>query len=151
MEGFRPEPTVHSLVFKGTRLDGLVVDVEGCSISEYNNLVLHLEKMSKTNADNVTAADAIEAGRWMTRMFVQKLVDWNLLHPKTGEEVPKTLEGLESLDSDIFAALVAAWQKSMVTLPAPLSEDSNDGEPPVTPSDEMEDSLSSQTNWPTPS
>lgn len=141
--GFRPEPTVYRLNFDDTSLKGLHVKIRSCTVGEWSNL---LGFMGASEASEVQ-----EANQKISILFAEKLVEWDLDHPDTGEAVPQTIEGVNSLDRYLFAQIMTAWQVAMVAIRAPLPNASANGSSSQEASLGMVVESQSPSNWPTPS
>lgn len=56
------------------------------------------------------------------------LVDWDLVD-EDGSPVPASIDGLKTLDHDLFRAVALAWFAALTAVPAPLERPSPDGGP----------------------
>lgn len=116
--GFRPEPTIYTLKFQGTWLDGLVVKVGCCTVEEFNEMLRWQATTGSEVADN---NDKI------TNRFLDYLKEWNLEDPKTGEPTPRTLEGCSRHEQPVMREILQQWQKAMAGVEDELGKDSMNG------------------------
>src|SRR5215472_1165405 len=100
--GFRPQRKIHKLVFDGTDLDGLIVRMKSCSVAEWN------ETLEMMNFEG-TPAEAKKANETLNEVFAGRIIEWNMEDPDTGDPVPTTKEGFESLEQGVAARIIAAW------------------------------------------
>jgi hypothetical protein len=128
--GFRPEPTIYSLNFKGTFLDGLHVKISCCTIREYNKMMntTGATQEQQDNLDKLTELVKELAARndWVLNLLASHLVSWDL-EDADGNPVPTTRDGIDSQERAVIAQLIAAWQMAMVSVPNPLKPDSSNG------------------------
>jgi hypothetical protein len=72
-------------------------------------------------------AETMQALRDMAAAFAGVLESWNVEHPKTGEPVPPTVEGLLSLDSDFVLFVIQSWLVGTTEADEELGKDSPSG------------------------
>jgi chemotaxis regulatin CheY-phosphate phosphatase CheZ len=167
--GFIPEPTIYTLSFdEDTGLAGLHVRVKCCTFGEFNQMlrgsqdpimdadvpedttdaVAMKELLSKVRDYSRVAADANEEAM---AMFLKYLVEWDLADPVTGEIVPRTLEGIRSVEKPVIAAIIASWHLAMMAVPVPLKQASMNGRRSEEATLDLGSLSENLPNWPTPS
>jgi hypothetical protein len=129
--GFRPEPTVYSLSFQGTPLDGLHVRAGCCTLGEYNQMLAAGTGAPGSDSDDMEARVKnveimIQNNEWIITLFLKYLVSWDL-EDLSGQPVPTTRTGLDSQERSLIAMVIAAWQTALVTIPNLSSAESPSG------------------------
>lgn len=122
--GFRPQPTIYNLSFKGTALDGLHVSMSCCTIKE-NAEMLKASVREEGENPGVTEDDLRDNDR-ILELFCNHLVSWDL-EDLAGQPVPTNRDGVDSQERTIIAQLISAWQVAMVSVPNPSKPESNSG------------------------
>jgi hypothetical protein len=117
--GFRPEPTIFTLTFKGTFLEGLVVKIGCCTVREFNDMMNVGEDTSREEAE--------KNNQKIIDKFLEKLVSWNLENADGSGPTPQTVDGLNSHENRLIRSIIAAWQVAQVDVPAPLRTISSNG------------------------
>ena len=123
--GFKVQRKAYRLAFKGTEWDGLEVTARSLTTGQ------QLELESARIARAAGGADGDAGTERMVRLFSGALMAWNAEDEDTGEPIPTTYEGVLSQDVDFVLAIIAAWNRAMNELPAPLSGTSSGGAPSV--------------------
>lgn len=140
--GFTPKGKVYVLDFEGDpELDGLEVKCRSAPISAMLAMGELLESATSIEGgdpnDPAVAVRQLQAMRPLLAAYADVLVEWNLeLDP--GTPVPATFEGLCRLDAGQVMRIIAAWQKAVSDVPAPLPEPSSSGAPSLAASLPME-------------
>ncbi|MFD5697439.1 hypothetical protein [Streptomyces lasiicapitis] len=124
--GYRPKQKIYTLAFEGEEYEGLEVRIRGLNTGQMIDL------------DTARADGGEEAIQSMLRLMADRLIEWNVDHPDTGEPVPPTFDGVRSLDLEFNWAIIDAWQTAVAGVAAPLDEPSTDGEPSLVASIPME-------------
>jgi hypothetical protein len=122
--GFKLIRKAYKLVFKGTEWDGLEVTVR--SLSTGDQLQLEAARIARAAGGAGTEG----ATRELVEHLAGALIGWNA-ETEDGEPIPPTLDGLLDQDVDLALAIIAAWNRAMNEVPAPLSGTSSGGAPSV--------------------
>jgi hypothetical protein len=153
--GFRPEPTIYNLSFKGTELDGLHVRASACSVDEYGKMLAaavssesdcilcdgrgHIEDAvsggevkcqvcrGRGKVTGAITAQTLEDNEFILGLFANHLVSWDL-EDLAGQPVPTTREGIGAQERRLISQLITAWQVALVRVPNPLKTESSGGE-----------------------
>lgn len=126
--GFNANPTIYRLTFEDPALEGLVVRVRRGSVQVRSDF------------------DAATSWREQYAVFVQTLVEWNLVDDK-GDTLPLTVESLLVTEDTVVAAIVDAWVQAgrpSVPLEQPSTPGVTESAPPeeMTRDPELEASMS---------
>lgn len=121
--GFRPEPTIYSIKFEGTSMEGLHVRASACTVDEYNRML----RNAVESGDGITK-ESVDANEWMYQLFANHLVSWDLEDYITGEPVPTTLDGIVSQERSMISEILRGWQIALVSVPKILQKPSPNGE-----------------------
>lgn len=122
MDGFVVPRDIYKLEFDGPKYAGIVVRVRAAS---YGTL-LHVDDLFQPQEN----PDYKEVRRRLDELhglFVEHLVDWNLLE-EDGTPVPPTVDGLRSQQGPFTNAIITAWRSTPIEVPAPLGQPSSAGE-----------------------
>ncbi len=119
--GFRPSPVLIKLNFRDSDLEGLEVTMRSVTIREHAELLRGQASVS---------SDLVESNEAYLAKFASKLVSWNLENPESGEPVPATREGVDSLESNVFTQISRAWQQALLTVPPTSPAPSQNGAAP---------------------
>jgi len=115
--GYRPKQKIYTLDFEDPEFEGLEVRIRGLTTGQ----VMDIDAARADGGDAAIVA--------MLQLMAERLVEWNVDHPVTGEPVPTTFEGVRSLDVDFNWAIIDAWQNAAAGVRAPLDEPSTSTEP----------------------
>lgn len=147
--GFTPPRTVYTLDFSGTELDGLEVKARSVSVGTLLEFTQMADLAERLTGDEATqTADGMEVMRVVGELlasFAEVLRDWNLVD-EDGTPVPADLHGLRSLEFRHAMAIITTWTRAASDVPAPLSNGSSGGVPPLEPSIPMDVSSASQAS-----
>jgi hypothetical protein len=123
-DGFRPEADEYKVTYDRPGVNGLIAHFDDLSIQEALDMdVLLLDVPGETAEQTRERQTALYAA------VADHLLDWNLLHPKTGEPVPCTTEGLMSMGHSFVGKVIAGYFIARRGVPAPLDDGSTSGEP----------------------
>lgn len=143
--GFRPEPTVYSLVFgEDTPLHGLHVRASACSVKEYNSILKAAvgteseciicegdrEIFDPVKDEKVECpacrgkgvirgginAQTLEDNDTILDLFANHLLSWDL-EDLAGQAVPCSREGIDSQERGLVALVIQQWQAALVSVP----------------------------------
>ncbi len=117
--GFYPEPTQYHLKFEND-LKGLEVTMRSVSVRDFS-------EMLRMAVSSVANEEVVKSNERMLDLFAKALVDWNL-EDKDGKPIPATRKGADTQEMRLITQIINAWQNALVTLPAPLDGQSNNGE-----------------------
>ena len=120
--GYRPPTTGQKLDFAGTEHEGLEVTVDAAPMGA----ALGITELFGT-ARQRNSQEAAGALREVLATFASVLEAWNVEHPRTGEPVPPTVEGLLSLDTDFVMFVIGAWLTGTTGADEELGKDSTSG------------------------
>lgn len=126
--GFEIEDTVsvYRIDFgEDTPYHGLVVDVAGMTIGEYNEMMHGYLRSVRGKTDEEKAEANIASSDYVREIFAAKVRTWNLT--RKGEPVPISKEELDGLDSRLSVILVRRWMDELTSLPESLVGKSDDG------------------------
>lgn len=116
--GFTPEPTIYTLNFKDTELDGLIIKATCTSIDEFHGM------LRQGRADNGEESAANSEAQ--LRKLIDHVKSWNLDGPD-GDTAPISYDSIRTMEYRHINMIMAAWQKALVDVPAPLKEPSMNG------------------------
>ncbi len=128
---YKARRTVRTLRFeKPHELAGLVLRTRGLSVEE----VLEVTGYSRAMAILQREVRAGDGGAALAavgdldvetpfKVLADKLIEWNMVDPDTGEPIPPTLAGIKSLESDELAQILREWIASF----SGVSDDLKDG------------------------
>lgn len=116
--GYKRE-RVYRLVFDDPELNGLEVKTRSMPIKRFLDLM--------ALAETQTEKSSKESFEESIQLLAEVLISWNL-EDSDGRPVEATLDGLYTLDFELVAQLLQAWQQSIATVTAPLAQKSSDGE-----------------------
>lgn len=117
--GVRPERTILNLTFsEDTPLSEVKVKIGCCNIREMNSM---LDQDAGT-----TGKQVVEANRYVEGLFFKYLIEWNL-DDEDGNPLPKTQEGMETLEPSILTQLIMSWQTAMMAVPTKSKKQSQNG------------------------
>lgn len=108
-----------------TPYHGLVVNVAGMTIGEYNEMMHGYLRTVKVKTDEEKAEANMASSDYIREIFAAKVRDWNLT--RKGEPVPVSKEVLDGLDSRLSVVLVRRWMDELTSLPESLVGKSSDG------------------------
>lgn len=126
--GFEIEDTVsvYRIDFgEDSSYHGLVVNVAGMTIGEYNAMVHGFLDSVRGKTDEEKAEANIASSDYVRGIFAEKIRDWNLT--RKGEPVPVSKEVIDGLDSRLSVILVRRWMDELTNLPDSLVGKSSDG------------------------
>lgn len=120
---YRVQRTVYRLVFNDTDHEGIEIRARAMSFGERMHVAYDLApNPADTMEDRKTKMDE------QHRLFVEHLVDWNLVEEDDAETpIPTTLEGLHSLEPEFVGTIIGVWQMGRAAIPAPLGSGSTSG------------------------
>lgn len=128
MMGFEIEDTVsiYKIDFgESTPYHGLVVNVAGMTIDEYNKMMHGYLGTVRSKTDEEKAEANIASSDYIRSIFASKVRDWNLT--RKGEPVPVSSEEIENLDSRLSVILVRRWMDELTSIPPELVGKLSDG------------------------
>lgn len=147
--GFTPKRTVYTLDFTDTELDGLVVKARSVSVGDLLEFTAMADLAERlTGGEEAQAADGKEVMRVVGDLlgnFADVLREWNLVD-EDGNAVPRTVEGLRSLEFRHAMLIITTWTRAASDVPVPLSSGSSGGAPPLELSIPMDASSASQAS-----
>lgn len=128
--GFRPEPTIYSLSFQGTPLDGLHVRIGCPTVGEHGKMMAAGLGARPDSDDPEELARVVEAlvehNDWILDLFVRYLVSWDL-ETLSGEAVPVSRAGVDSQERNVIGLILASWQMAVVSVPNLSKKTSSSG------------------------
>lgn len=80
-------------------------------------------------ADRARAGAGLGEVRDLVDAFADSLAGWNLEDEISDAEIPKTTDGVLSLDTDLALAMILAWFDGMVSISTSLGKASTSGPP----------------------
>lgn len=117
--GIQIEPTVYNLEFEDVpALAQVKIKVSCCSIREMNSMLR--AKVGTTGEETADAND------YVTGLFLDHLISWNL-DGRDGLPLPRTTEGIQTLEPSVVTQMVISWQMAMMQVPTNLSTPSPNG------------------------
>lgn len=119
MTGFKPQGKVFKLRFADPELNGLEVVTGSASIGD----MLRLQELADRASTEQNAANGAALTNAMITLFCRALRSWNLLD-ENDQEVPATIEGALSQDTDLVMAVIKAWMEAVNGVSAPLADGS---------------------------
>jgi hypothetical protein len=120
--GFDVGSTGRILTFEGTPYEGLEVKVDEAPLGLLTDIMEDYAKLTGEDLDMKTAARVLKK---LMENFAVVLEEWNA--ERKGVPVPPTLDGLRSLGSNFFTAIVGAWLTENVEADEELGKDSGSG------------------------
>lgn len=142
--GFRPQEKTFRVVFDTEHdLHGLEIRTRSVPIGTILNVMRAAGASLKGGKAGVEDIESVSS---LFEEFGGALIEWNLEHPKTGEPVEATPEGLRSLDFDLVTTLAMEWVGAVVGAAAPLGKSSPPGPSPRMDSLPMEPLSSSRAS-----
>ena len=127
--GFEIENTisVYSIKFgPNSAYHGLVVEANGMTIGEYNEM-MRLALASVTSDGDVAKAEAnAQSNDHVRTCFFRRILSWNLT--KNNEPVQVTEEIFNELDSRLVTVLIRCWLDELTAIPEDLLGKSSGGE-----------------------
>lgn len=118
--GYRRERRLFNLKFEDPEYAGLEVLIRTLPVGEF----LGLAKLQAALSADDTDVAAVEK---LFRVFLDKLIRWNVEDPDTGEPVPTTMAGLQTLELDFVLVIIGAWISGMAGVSPSLGKDSPSG------------------------
>jgi hypothetical protein len=140
VEGVPIQPTVFVLDVTDDKgiYDGVEIKIRSKSLREllYGNDAREdwSWRTDTTLSEDDRRAKTIE----LYEQLAGDVISWNLLHPKTGEPVPPTMDGLLELDAHYIGPILWAWRNGRVRIEDPLPHSSPSGVPSAEASIPME-------------
>lgn len=131
--GFKAKATILKLKFVDEEYEGLEIRAKSPSMGTFLEIA-ELADVDVTSAD----AEDVAAVLKLFEHFIDSVKDWNL-EDDDGVPVPKTVDGLKSLDIDFVMDLVGAWMDGLKGLSPGLPQPSGSGQPSLEASIPMED------------
>lgn len=121
--GFKAKATILKLKFVDEEYEGLEIRAKSPSMGSF------LEIAEIADVD-VGSADAEEVAAVLKLFehFIGSVVDWNL-EDDDGVPIPKTVDGLKTLDIDFVMDIVGAWMDGVKGLSPGLPQPSGSGPP----------------------
>jgi hypothetical protein len=120
--GFDVASTGRILTFEGTPYEGLEMTVDEAPLGLLTDIMQDYAKLTGEDLDVKTAAKLLKT---LMENFAAVLEDWNA--ERKGVPVPATLEGLRTLGSNFFTAVLGAWLTEKVAVDEDLGKDSPSG------------------------
>lgn len=118
--GYRPKAKVYNLTFDDH--PGLEVKARSVDTATFMEIAALADRPGDPGTDELDI---------LYVKFADVLVSWNLEyfdeHPKAGEPVPTTLDGLLSQDFDFVQEIILGWMEAVGGVAAPLDQRSTDG------------------------
>lgn len=118
--GYRRERRLFNLKFEDPEYAGLEVLIRTLPVGEFLGLAKLQNALDESNPD----FSAVEK---LFKVFLEKLIRWNVEDPDSGEPVPATMAGLNTLELDFVLAIIGAWINSMAGVSPSLGKDSPSG------------------------
>lgn len=134
--GYKPKRTLYRLTFEDPDLEGLVVVTRRPSVDGLLKFVEMYEQVQGLDEDSFKPED-MKLLTTLFERFVKVLVEWNV-EDDGGQPVPRTVEGLQSLELDFTMQIVESWITGMFQAPPPLPGASGPGSAPPEASLPME-------------
>lgn len=119
--GFRPEKTIYRLKFEDDQFRGLEVSVKSMSLKGFFEMAGDFDAAS---GGSKSEEEVFTASQRLFSNFTKSLVHWNL-EDEDGNEVPRTLDGLQSQEMGFVIMLISTWMQAISSVPDPLSPSSN--------------------------
>lgn len=120
--GFDLATTGHVLTFEGTPYEGLEVTVDEAPLGLLLAIMQDYSKITGEDLDLEGAAGVLTS---LMEAFAGVLEGWNL--KRKGKPVPPTLDGLRTVGSNFFLAVVGAWLTGNVEADEDLGKGSGSG------------------------
>ena len=123
-DGFQPEADEFSVTYDQPGVKGLVARFDDLSIKEALRIdVLMTGDLGETSEETEKRQTVLYTA------IAEHLISWNLLHPKTGEPVPTTCDGLMSMGHRFMGKVISGYFLARRGVDAPLADGSTSGEP----------------------
>lgn len=122
MGGFDIGSTGQILTFEGTPYEGLEVKIDEAPLGLLTDM---MEDYSKLTGEDVDVATAAKSLKTLMENFAGVLEEWNV--ERKGKPVPPTLDGVRSVGSKFFTAIIGAWLTGNVEADEELGKDSGSG------------------------
>lgn len=126
--GFEIEDTIsiYRIDFgEDTPYHGLVVNVAGMTIGEYNEMMHGYLRTVRGKTDEEKTEANVASSDYIREIFATKVRDWNLT--RKGKPVKVSKEEIDGLDSRLSVILVRRWMDELTSLPESLLGKSSDG------------------------
>lgn len=115
--GYKRVPTIYTLTFEGTDLDGLVVRMKSIKFGKIRQII----RLMDDDSNDVEMMEGI------TRELTEGIISWNL-EEGDGTPIEVSAEAVDDLEFEEVMAVTNAWLAKM-TGPGPeLGKDSTSGE-----------------------
>jgi hypothetical protein len=124
--GYKPKRTLYQLTFEDPDLEGLEITTRRVSVDGLMKFVDMFETVQQVDKDNFKPSD-LKILKDMFEAFTKVLVSWNI-EDDDDQPVPRTVEGLLSLDIEFVLPVIEAWITGMVQAPPPLPAAASSGE-----------------------
>lgn len=118
--GYRRERRLFNLKFEDPEYAGLEVLIRTLPVGEFLGLARLQASLDTENPD-------ISAVEKLFKVFLDKLIRWNVEDPDSGEPVPTTMAGLQTLELDFVLVIIGAWVNGMAGVSPSLGKDSPSG------------------------
>jgi hypothetical protein len=140
MAGYKPQRKLYRLKFADEAFEGLEVTMTSASIGTLMEIqALEVDAKDKENPGGVDSFIK------MVSIFSKSIVQWNLLD-QDDNPLPKTVEGIKTLDTDFVMTIIGAWIEAISAVSDPLGKNSPSGEKSLELSLPMEEPSQSQTS-----
>lgn len=113
--GYRKSPTVHTLTFDGTSLEGLVIRMKGLKLGEMRRLGKIMDDDDSKTLEELPA------------FMVRSILSWNL-EDEDGTEMPVSTESFDELEIEDVLNIANKWMDVMVGPDDDLGKDSPSGD-----------------------
>jgi hypothetical protein len=123
--GYKPKRTLYRLTFEDPDLEGLVVVTRRPSVDGLLRFVELYEQVQGLDEDSFKPED-MKLLTTLFERFVKVLTEWNV-EDDEGQPVPRTVEGLQSLELDFTMQIIESWITGMFQAPPPLPPGSPGG------------------------
>jgi hypothetical protein len=142
--GFRPQEKTFRVVFHEEHdLHGLEIRTRSVPIGTILSVMRAAGASMRGGKPGIEDIESVSA---LFDEFGGALIEWNLDHPKSGEPVEATPEGLRTLPFDLVTTLAMEWVGAVVGAAAPLGPSSSPGPGPRMDSLPMEPLSSSRAS-----
>ena len=115
MAGYRVQSTIYNLTF--AKFEGLEISIKGLTTGQMMEM-WDAKAASKSDSE-VTVSKGTND---MFEMFVDALKEWNL-EDEEGVPVPKTMDGIKSLDLPFVLSLCEGWTTALAGTGEELGKD----------------------------
>lgn len=109
---------------RGEDFAGLEVKARSISMGE----LLRVSELLELKVFGLIKVENVPKARELLELLAGALVEWNVTE-EDGTPVPRTVEGLLSLDDDFNHDLIGSWLLALSAVPPPLDKPSPDGDP----------------------